>query len=576
MKRHIFSQIFFLIALAAAFLSSSLSAAPTSAASFPREIKRDFFLERARDVNQPYNIRISAYDSIPEVEKDTRLAIEKGLLLEDAGLYANALRLYEQHEYNVTPDSLPLYLKLQLRRATAEFFTGNLNETIRRCRMITDTRKPDSLLYNSIDAERLMAHLFMDGENLDIPKRHLERALKLYEKFEKSSAPKSLKELTLGKIHYSLSSQALGERDFARAFDEVKKMRDLLRPYWPDTHTNVNIAVIYHIQGELNMAEKFYRETLASSDRQLNFFTSLNNFLELLLSQDRIPEALDIIERYKDDLQQLKDPDILASFHDLKYRLFLATGDSTMALKQLGENFDELNELKQRTSQLYLGALAEKYEGETTADGGKLRSDNRRLSVALWIAGTALLLLIGGVAFYISRCRKLKKKCESAEQRLLSLEDNMLAEKKRSEGSDDKINRQMLEMTLHMTQLTTALNHIEAIANREGEQGPEMVGAIRNELEKLSRGDHVWDMFMIYFEQVNQRFFETLFRICPTLTKTELRMCAFIRSGMNTKEIASATNRSIRTVDCIKYNLRKKLDISEPTEDFLRKISAET
>ncbi len=43
---------------------------------------------------------------------------------------------------------------------------------------------------------------------------------------------------------------------------------------------------------------------------------------------------------------------------------------------------------------------------------------------------------------------------------------------------------------------------------------------------------------------------------------------------MTIKEIAIATNRSVRTVDCIKYNLRCKLNISEPTESFIRRLSS--
>lgn len=66
-----------------------------------------------------------------------------------------------------------------------------------------------------------------------------------------------------------------------------------------------------------------------------------------------------------------------------------------------------------------------------------------------------------------------------------------------------------------------------------------------------------------------------MFRVAPDLTKAEIRMCAFMLAGMTNKEIAAATNRSVRTVDCIKYNLRRKLPTEEPTETYLRRLSAE-
>ena len=49
-------------------------------------------------------------------------------------------------------------------------------------------------------------------------------------------------------------------------------------------------------------------------------------------------------------------------------------------------------------------------------------------------------------------------------------------------------------------------------------------------------------------------------------------MAAYILLNLNAKEIAQLTNRSVRTVDTIKYNLRKKLNVSRPTAVYLREI----
>lgn len=40
-------------------------------------------------------------------------------------------------------------------------------------------------------------------------------------------------------------------------------------------------------------------------------------------------------------------------------------------------------------------------------------------------------------------------------------------------------------------------------------------------------------------------------------------MCAFIIMNMSTKEIAQLTNRSVRTVENIKYNIGKKMALPE-------------
>lgn len=52
-------------------------------------------------------------------------------------------------------------------------------------------------------------------------------------------------------------------------------------------------------------------------------------------------------------------------------------------------------------------------------------------------------------------------------------------------------------------------------------------------------------------------------------------MAAYVLLNLNSKDIARMTNRSVRTVDNIKYNLRKKLAITEPMTLYLRRLMSE-
>lgn len=55
-----------------------------------------------------------------------------------------------------------------------------------------------------------------------------------------------------------------------------------------------------------------------------------------------------------------------------------------------------------------------------------------------------------------------------------------------------------------------------------------------------------------------------------------MNMAAYVLLNMTSKEIAQISNRSIRTVDNIKYSLRKKLAISEPVHVYLRRLLSES
>ena len=74
------------------------------------------------------------------------------------------------------------------------------------------------------------------------------------------------------------------------------------------------------------------------------------------------------------------------------------------------------------------------------------------------------------------------------------------------------------------------------------------------------------------FDSVHREFYKHLYQVCPALTPSEVKICGYIRSGMSAKEIADSTHRSVRTVQSIIYNARKKLKIEGSTESWLTKL----
>ncbi len=102
----------------------------------------------------------------------------------------------------------------------------------------------------------------------------------------------------------------------------------------------------------------------------------------------------------------------------------------------------------------------------------------------------------------------------------------------------------------------------------------EKIASISTIVKDLAGQENIWDVFRAYFESVNQSFFNNLYSAHPDLTPGEIRMCAFILMGLSNKEIAAMTNRSVRTIEVVKHNIRKKFDIAEPTESYLRRLAA--
>lgn len=71
-----------------------------------------------------------------------------------------------------------------------------------------------------------------------------------------------------------------------------------------------------------------------------------------------------------------------------------------------------------------------------------------------------------------------------------------------------------------------------------------------------------WKSFMIAFEEKHNDFFKKLKTEYPELTANDLRLCACLRLNLESKEIASLMNLSVRAVENSRYRLRKKMNLS--------------
>ena len=77
--------------------------------------------------------------------------------------------------------------------------------------------------------------------------------------------------------------------------------------------------------------------------------------------------------------------------------------------------------------------------------------------------------------------------------------------------------------------------------------------------EKSGEG---WEQFSIYFDKVHANFLEDLKSFYPSVTSNDLKLSAYLKLGLSTKEIAELMRISPRGVEISRYRLRKKLQIA--------------
>ena len=93
-----------------------------------------------------------------------------------------------------------------------------------------------------------------------------------------------------------------------------------------------------------------------------------------------------------------------------------------------------------------------------------------------------------------------------------------------------------------------------------GSSSQELKRLIKTIDQELSDNDS-WDQFAYHFDQVHGNYLEKLSRSNIRLSPREIKLAAFLRMNMSSKEISKLLNITTRGVELARYRLRKKLNL---------------
>lgn len=178
------------------------------------------------------------------------------------------------------------------------------------------------------------------------------------------------------------------------------------------------------------------------------------------------------------------------------------------------------------------------------------------------------LILVLGVFFLI---RVMDKKHESEKNQLKN--DKEQSEAKVEELLNLKFqteidfkNKELALSTMHIVQKNETLAKLREELDNAVKQTKDMEA--RSNIKKVigilsddQRLEDDWESFAVHFDQVHTDFLRRLKERYPQLSPKDLKLCAYLRMNLTTKDIAPLLNISVRGVEISRYRLRKKMDI---------------
>jgi len=143
--------------------------------------------------------------------------------------------------------------------------------------------------------------------------------------------------------------------------------------------------------------------------------------------------------------------------------------------------------------------------------------------------------------------------------------------KLKEEKEESELAFKQRELTSATMNLVKKKETISNIKTRLGEikknvKDPASNKAIQKLIQKLQAEeiqDENWEQMMMHFNQVHSGYFEKLKTDYPELTPKDLKMCAYLRMNLTTKEMTSLLNVTTRGVEASRYRLRKKFNLQK-------------
>ena len=190
-----------------------------------------------------------------------------------------------------------------------------------------------------------------------------------------------------------------------------------------------------------------------------------------------------------------------------------------------------------------------------------------------------VLLLILLIQFLNNRYyKKQKHKLLENKQRELELEQlesqrQLIQFKNQNLQLDiENKNRELGTATMNLVKRNELLNNIkEALSKSKSlDDVRGVIKLINSSLNNTSD----WKLFEEAFNNVDKDFMKRIKVLHPSITPNDLRLCAYLRLNLSSKEIAPLLNISHKSVEVKRYRLRKKmgLDHEKSLTDYILEL----
>ena len=487
-----------------------------------------------QEISTFYEERMKEQDTLMAIKALASLSAVHGNMGNYSGSYDDlwkALFLADQ----IRSDSNKVFLYQRIGRFYAyyqrrEKAISIINKalTLNKGLVLGGVMKPFSLAHRYF----ALSTSYQEFGNLELAQTYLDSCLMFYDERERRSL----------KLPFLKMTGAFIKKESGHVEESILDMESLL-PWFENRLPSYRVIVYSHLgdaylgKGDYATGEAYYKKALEIAR---DFHSHLDFSIKVY---DKLAGV------YFDQGQYQKAYQEQEKAAELKELIFDSRSGYNQPLLEIRDEFRNTKEAKERL-------IKEKRIAQLEHENKERVLRNIIISVL-----ASSLLLFGLLFFYYLRNK------HRVEKRIIQLEV-----KSNKELLEMK-NKELATSTLKLIEKEKFLKELKSrMAVHNGSIDLQEINRLINTVRISST--HTWAAFETQFTSINNGFFERLKENYPTLTQGEKRLCALIKSKLNSNEIAGLMNISVESVHKSRYRLRKKLQLGKEMDlaDFIDRI----
>ncbi|MEI8048602.1 MAG: tetratricopeptide repeat protein [Bacteroidota bacterium] len=399
---------------------------------------------------------------------------------------------------------------------------------------------------------------------------------KAFEYFNKSLilAQAINNEILIKKQYNNISNIYGGEEKYDSAILFLRKAQAINIKLGDKLGQGINIMNIGYVQ----MNEGKYKEAFQSFQQSLDFATALDNHLHMAecyvnfgfcnYSVNRISESIDFFNKAIKEGQRNGYYRIIASAAKMLDQIYKEKKDTLNAYKYLMLEKLAADSLFASKKQILISKFELQYLYEKKEFDRQQTQQAKSKIMLIIILSLVSGLVILGLVF--SRHR-LKSKFVVLEKEKIELEKNKIESELVIKDRELTVNLiSLIKKNEIFSGFSSKLLQLER--NAKGLEAKEVITLMSHELRN-STDDKMLSEFSLRFQEIHAGFYEKLLNIYPDLSQNELKLCAFLRLNMSTKDISELTGQQLASIDQARYRLRKKIGLSNSEANLVTFLS---